>query len=211
MGKRCVHSMHITVHPASCPAVSTRLPLAGQHCTRRCLALQSSAQLNCGPRKSAAEIWQPCYSTRRCRMAPRGSPVAQSTQAPERVDATATASPSDRSLSARDVNISLNGSSTTRSADERLPLYSPAMGKVELVIAGAGPSGLAVADRVSQAGKRFLDIDLSRSYACMHACWWPVLMRLCLHAGFRVCIIDPNPHAAWPNNYGAALLHSCRA
>ncbi|BDA46459.1 Lycopene beta cyclase, chloroplastic [Coccomyxa sp. Obi] len=42
---------------------------------------------------------------------------------------------------------------------------------VELVIAGAGPSGLAVAERVSQAG-------------------------------YKVCVIDPSPLAAWPNNYG---------
>jgi lycopene beta-cyclase len=39
------------------------------------------------------------------------------------------------------------------------------------VIAGAGPAGLAVAQRVSAAG-------------------------------YRVCIIDPDPLAAWPNNYG---------
>lgn len=42
---------------------------------------------------------------------------------------------------------------------------------MELVIAGAGPSGLAVAARVSQAG-------------------------------FKVCVVDPNPRAPWPNNYG---------
>lgn len=33
-----------------------------------------------------------------------------------------------------------------------LPQYRPEQGTVELVIAGAGPSGLAVAARVSQAG-----------------------------------------------------------
>lgn len=33
-----------------------------------------------------------------------------------------------------------------------LPQYDRAGGAVELVVAGAGPSGLAVADRVSQAG-----------------------------------------------------------
>jgi len=33
-----------------------------------------------------------------------------------------------------------------------LPQYDRAAGTVELVVAGAGPSGLAVADRVSQAG-----------------------------------------------------------
>jgi hypothetical protein len=26
---------------------------------------------------------------------------------------------------------------------------------------------------------------------------------VCMHAGFKVCIIDPAPLAAWPNNYGA--------
>ena len=35
-----------------------------------------------------------------------------------------------------------------------LPRYDRSLGAVELVVAGAGPSGLAVADRVSQAGAR---------------------------------------------------------
>jgi lycopene beta-cyclase len=42
---------------------------------------------------------------------------------------------------------------------------------VDLVIAGAGPSGLAVGERVAKAG-------------------------------YRVCIIDPQPLGIWPNNYG---------
>ncbi len=37
-------------------------------------------------------------------------------------------------------------------ADWVLPDYDQSTGMVELVIAGAGPSGLAVAERVSQAG-----------------------------------------------------------
>jgi choline dehydrogenase-like flavoprotein len=45
------------------------------------------------------------------------------------------------------------------------------MQEYDLVIDGAGPAGLAVAQRVSAAG-------------------------------YRVCIIDPDPLAAWPNNYG---------
>ena len=36
--------------------------------------------------------------------------------------------------------------------ETELPQYDPSIGRIELVIAGAGPSGLAVADRVSQAG-----------------------------------------------------------
>jgi hypothetical protein len=43
---------------------------------------------------------------------------------------------------------------------------------VDLVVAGAGPSGVAVAERVAAAG-------------------------------FTVCVVDPTPHAPWPNNYGA--------
>ena len=42
---------------------------------------------------------------------------------------------------------------STWMTETELPLYDPSVGTVELVIAGAGPSGLAVADRVSQAGK----------------------------------------------------------
>ena len=26
-------------------------------------------------------------------------------------------------------------------------------------------------------------------------------------AGYKVCVIDPSPLAAWPNNYGALALH----
>lgn len=36
--------------------------------------------------------------------------------------------------------------------DVALPRYDQSVGKVELVVAGAGPSGLAVAERVSKAG-----------------------------------------------------------
>lgn len=53
-----------------------------------------------------------------------------------------------------------------------LPLYDPTTPRrFDLVIAGAGPSGLSVAERVSSAG-------------------------------LSVCIVDPNPLAYWPNNYG---------
>ena len=38
-------------------------------------------------------------------------------------------------------------------ADSSLPHYDPASGQVDLVVAGAGPSGLAVAERVSRAGQ----------------------------------------------------------
>jgi Lycopene cyclase protein len=44
-------------------------------------------------------------------------------------------------------------------------------GRVDVVVAGAGPAGVAVAERVSQAG-------------------------------FRVCVVDPDPLGVWPNNYG---------
>jgi flavin-dependent dehydrogenase len=42
---------------------------------------------------------------------------------------------------------------------------------VDLVVAGAGPAGLAVAERVARAG-------------------------------YRVCVVDPDPLGIWPNNYG---------
>jgi flavin-dependent dehydrogenase len=62
--------------------------------------------------------------------------------------------------------------------DVALPTPSPAsspapasLPDADLVVAGAGPAGLAVADRVARAG-------------------------------FRVCVIDPDPLGIWPNNYG---------
>jgi lycopene beta-cyclase len=42
---------------------------------------------------------------------------------------------------------------------------------VDLVVAGAGPSGLSVAERVARAG-------------------------------YKVCVVDPDPLGIWPNNYG---------
>ncbi|GFR49762.1 hypothetical protein Agub_g11924 [Astrephomene gubernaculifera] len=45
---------------------------------------------------------------------------------------------------------------------------------VDLIVAGAGPAGVAVASRVAAAG-------------------------------FSVCVIDPDPLAHWPNNYGVWL------
>jgi ribulose 1,5-bisphosphate synthetase/thiazole synthase len=45
-----------------------------------------------------------------------------------------------------------------------LPRYSPEQGTMELVIAGAGPSGLAVAARVSQAGNTNLTVVKARFF-----------------------------------------------
>ena len=42
--------------------------------------------------------------------------------------------------------------SSIRTEDLVLPEYDRRTGDVELIVAGAGPSGLAVAERVSQAG-----------------------------------------------------------
>ena len=42
--------------------------------------------------------------------------------------------------------------SSIRTEDLILPQFDRALGSVELIVAGAGPSGLAVAERVSQAG-----------------------------------------------------------
>ena len=42
--------------------------------------------------------------------------------------------------------------------DLQLPQYDSASGQVELMVAGAGPSGLAVAERVSQAGSSWLSV-----------------------------------------------------
>ncbi len=46
-------------------------------------------------------------------------------------------------------------------AEMILPRYYQSIGKVELVVAGAGPSGLAVAERVSQAGAHHAEPNLS--------------------------------------------------
>lgn len=54
----------------------------------------------------------------------------------------------------------------------KLHVHNPdSTAKLDLVVAGAGPSGIAVAERVSAAG-------------------------------YKVCVVDPQPLAHWPNNYG---------
>ena len=40
--------------------------------------------------------------------------------------------------------------------DLELPSFDPSSGLVDLVIAGGGPSGLTVAERVSRAGERMI-------------------------------------------------------
>lgn len=46
--------------------------------------------------------------------------------------------------------------SSSQASEERLSMYSPDTRTVQLVVAGAGPSGLAVAERVSQSGNHGL-------------------------------------------------------
>lgn len=72
----------------------------------------------------------------------RGSVVVQSVQAIERPSPPASATQNGSSL--QDLVKGME--------DVALPRYDQSVGKVELVVAGAGPSGLAVAERVSKAG-----------------------------------------------------------
>lgn len=56
-------------------------------------------------------------------------------------------------------------------ADVNINIADQAPAYVDLIVAGGGPSGIAVAARVAAAG-------------------------------FSVCVVDPEPYGAWPNNYG---------
>ena len=105
--------------------------------------------------------------------------------------------------------------SSIKTEDLVLPEFDRRTGDVELIVAGAGPSGLAVAERVSQAGNRLQAVlkKLARSQPFIQAkSGVHHIALICDHglAGFRVCIIDPAPLAHWPNNYGkrAAILHN---
>ena len=51
-------------------------------------------------------------------------------------------------------------SGTEPAHTDSLPHYDPASGEVDLVVAGAGPSGLAVAERVSRAGLLLASLKL---------------------------------------------------
>ena len=113
--------------------------------------------------------------------------------------------------------------SSIRTEDLILPQFDRALGSVELIVAGAGPSGLAVAERVSQAGvvqhmscqtyqSEVLSAHRVPSMAQTVAGLWPIAMlSLCSpFAGFRVCVVDPAPLAHWPNNYGEPSSTSIR-
>ncbi len=99
--------------------------------------------------------------------------------------------------------------SSIKTEDLVLPEYDRRTGDVELIVAGAGPSGLAVAERVSQAGDRLLAVlKIFSRLSALHTVTGNMRVAfnalMCDHglAGFRVCIIDPAPLAHWPNNYG---------
>ena len=101
--------------------------------------------------------------------------------------------------------------SSIRTEDLVLPEYDRRTGDVELIVAGAGPSGLAVAERVSQAGIscRPFSVGTSAWQTIPAYIMWdnPEMAQKALtycagSAGFRVCIVDPTPLAHWPNNYG---------
>ena len=116
--------------------------------------------------------------------------------------------------------------SSIKTEDLILPQFDRALGSVELIVAGAGPSGLAVAERVSQAGvvqhmscqtywSRLVPAHRVPTMVQTGAGLWPITMlSLCSpFAGFRVCVIDPAPLAHWPNNYGepsSSPIHDAR-
>ena len=127
--------------PAGCScsgrAAACSEPLPARHASFALTPLQATH----APRRSARRRSTGCLAV-------------QCVQAAER-PATKAPAP-DQALShapagARGPATSLAGPPTWMTGLE-LPRYDRSLGAVELVVAGAGPSGLAVADRVSQAG-----------------------------------------------------------
>jgi hypothetical protein len=108
---------------------------------------------------------------RRCRRG-AGRVAVQCVQAVERPASAAPGALDWPSTGPRGLATSLEGPPTWMTGLE-LPRYDRAAGSVELVVAGAGPSGLAVADRVSQAGAPLLQSAL------------PVFQCLSLHCSYR--------------------------
>lgn len=91
--------------------------------------------------------------------------------------------------------------------------HDPSTELLELVVAGAGPSGLAVAERVSSAGVAIAasQVHLLSWSACLTGSqkYYPTppatarVRNIALTcAGFKVCVVDPAPLRVWPNNYG---------
>lgn len=76
----------------------------------------------------------------------------QCVQALERPPPSTTGPSTSGSPASRGPSTSLHGPATWMD-DIELPKHDERRGKVELVVAGAGPSGLAVAERVSKAGQ----------------------------------------------------------
>jgi hypothetical protein len=178
--------------PLLCQHVGTALPLslvghrstAGMrmHCNRL-TGSQTSSALRAGLQESRKQtlqirsgLCQICGSglsqSPRCRQSPQtgrqSSLAVECVQALER-QATTESKPAKTILSAnRGPSTSMQGPATWMS-DVELPKYQQSLGKVELIVAGAGPSGLVVADRVSRAGEN-LNKLLYRSVSSMIRC-----------------------------------------
>lgn len=117
--------------------------------------------------------------------------------------------------------------------DIQLPLYDPSEATTfDIVVVGSGPAGLAVADRVAQAGFKVRFVKVGRRCPAQPACrgrslpaGWAVRLQqaalrrlpppcplICRGLWPRispspalppqVLIVDPNPLAPWVNNFG---------
>ena len=99
--------------------------------------------------------------------------------------------------------------------DLELPVFDPSSssssGLVDLVIAGGGPSGLTVAERVSRAGENggqlgrecsvfFSSFVVASRFSSTSTS--TSSKKINNQKGYSVVIVDPNPLAPWPNTYG---------
>ena len=82
-----------------------------------------------------------------------------------------------------------------------LPRYDRSLGAVELVVAGAGPSGLAVADRVSQAGARSSPCVGLNAWGCS---WW-----VCCATCLKPCARHHAPSLVGVDSISGDLVARC--
>lgn len=100
----------------------------------------------------------------------RGSGLqVQCVQALERPTTQSRGAPRNHAASAGPVRREVPDSSI-RTEDLVLPKFDKSTGSVELIIAGAGPSGLAVAERVSQAGSALCRNLVEGLYTSHYCC-----------------------------------------
>lgn len=171
----CHHVGMTTCRGLALCSIHTRLHSSGQNWVQPCRQLNIAAGTCClgmSQQWGLSELHSMIDSHSAARRS-RSCVSIQCVQALERPPATTSDASTPGTSTSRGPSTSMHGPATWMD-DITLRRYDQRLGKVELVVAGAGPSGLAVAERVSKAGQ-FVQLchllPLSRGEAiCLRGC-----------------------------------------